>query len=282
MKIDIVHTNLVGNLYDIVPANKVKPSWWTKMPFNVPGTDHEVKLEGKPTVKACPAVHGLFNMGYVLLSPCDFEIKSNETDFRFKLPDGIQETDHELNTYVQYGHVPPQFQGFEGMAKDYVDYTFKLDTQTHLMADEPCNFILIDPFWNGFARPIRPLEANLQISNDLYPSNIGHALIPNFLIKKNSHFMVRKGEPLLQIIPIPHQAVEANVYRLIERGDTYKFKDYEEIFYTKEHYVQHPSNRGWLKNLVFSNRYSFQERDAKDFMKRFKKKWWNRWIKRSN
>lgn len=282
MNIDIVHINLIGNLYEIVPASKVKPEWWTKMPFTVPGTDEHSAIDARPTLKACPAVHGLFNMGYVLLAPCDFEIKSDNENFRFKLPEGIQETDHELNTYVQYGHVPPQFQGFENMARDYVDYTFKLDTQIHLIADEPCNFIIVDPFWAGFTRPIKPLEANLQISNDLYPSNIGHALIPNFLIKKNSHFMIRKGEPLLQIIPVPQQSVAASVYRFVERDQIFKFKDHENLFYTKEHYVQHPSNRGWLKNLVFSNKYSLKERDAKDFMKRFKKKWWNRWIKRSN
>lgn len=276
MNIDIVHTSLVGNLFDIVPTNTVKPEWWNDMPFIVPGTDQEAVLQGVATVKACPAVHTLFNIGYVLLSPADIEIRSGDTDFEFKLAHNLIEKDHVLVQNIQYGHIPAQFNDYSDRMGRYIKYTLKLNTDVFLLADEPCNFVLLDPFWAGFTRGIRPLEANLQISNTIYDKNIGHPLVPNFLIEKNSHFLIRKGEPLLHLIPFNDQKINAVSSRLIRSQDVVAFNDHAEYYWTKKYFTSQPSIRGWLKSFVFKNKYSFKQQDGSKFVKRFKKKWWNR------
>lgn len=223
MKINFLHTSVASELFKIETASHTKPDWWVAMPFT---TQH---TEGSPsefadisTLKACPAIHSNFNMGYVIKAPMDFEIHSFDNNYEIVFPNAENEY---LRKNIQFGHVREQYEGFADLADEFHDQTLKIYTDVYVTTTEPCNLFLNAPHWTSFHRNIVMMDATLQISEDIY-DRVGHAIIPNFLVKRNTKTLIKQGEPFIQVTPFNTQNIDASVVTMYEKEHREYFDNY--------------------------------------------------------
>lgn len=268
MKINFLHTSVASELFQIETASRTKPDWWVAMPFT---TRH---VENSPsdfadisTLKACPAIHSNFNMGYVIKAPMDFEIHSFDDHYEITFPNAENEY---LRKNLQFGHVREQYEGFAKIADEFHDQTFKIYTDIYVTSTEPCNLFLNAPHWASFHRNIVMMDATLQISEDIY-DRVGHAIIPNFLVKKNTKTLIKQGEPFIQVTPFNTQNVDAAVVTMYEKEHRDYFDNYQFRFFEKLLYTAHAKYRGFLREFMFKNRYTLRRVEPEDYFKWVKK-----------
>ena len=254
-------------MYEITTASRQKPSWWTNLPLlNTQETDI---LGGLTTIKACPAVHSLFNIGYVIKSPVDFEIVSEQDQYYLHLSPELGGENSPYSRSIFYGHPLPQFPTFHEAAPDYHDRTLKVDTQINVVSDAPVNLMLLNPYW-GFNRNLVMMDSILQVSGDSY-DKLGHAIIPNFLVRKNTRTVVKRGEPLIHVIPFAQQNVSAELTTLFDRQDSEFFTSLESRMNDKGVFSRSLITRTPLKQFIFKNVYRLKRIDPKVFLKRVRR-----------
>jgi len=208
IKLKAVYKSHIARNMPLIPASQYRPDWWKK-------TSPYITKDGKSQfsdfmgVKACPAIHHHFHAGYIVPSPVDFKVCAN--DFEYWIEWGCPESDRKNlddNWNIDnHGHVQEQLGHLD--ISGYVPRTLKISTNINIMADRPCNVMFVNPYWthlNTYNNFIC-MNGTMQISNDLYPGR-GHEIIPNYLVKKNTETIIKRGDPLLQIIPFEQTACE--------------------------------------------------------------------------
>lgn len=270
MKIYFVHANDQAILFEVEPASSLKPQWWKDSTFFKPGTASQTKVEAQLHLKSCPAIHSLFNAGYILRSPCDIEVISNNETFSIHYPHDIANNDHPLKNCFFHGHSGEQWGKFDSMVEDYVPMTFKFDTHIYVVSDEPCNVLYLNPFWSNFHRNLINMDAMLQTSYEIY-DKLGHAIIPNFLVRKNTRTLIKQGDPLVHLIPFAQQSVSVESVHLFSQEEQQFFLRTVGQLYNKRLFSSHSLHSGFLKGLMFPNKYSLKEISPSSFFKKVKK-----------
>lgn len=270
MNITFLKSQLAGELFDIETASHVKPDWWREMPFTVDrDPNNPSSFTEKTTMKTCPAIHSVFNMGYVIKSPCDFEVISNNEGYAILFPHG---ENPYLSSAIKHGHTGDQYENLSVKLEDYHDQTIKIYTQIYARSEQPCNYFLTNPHWSYYDRGIVMMDAVLQTSGQMY-GRIGHQIIPNFLVKRNSYTLIKQGDPLIQITPFSPQKVTADVVTLRDEKHIQAFDNIRVRFFQRLLYTVHSKYRGFLKHFMFKNSYSLREKDAEEYIKWIKRKW---------
>lgn len=214
MKIKAFATTTFGQWSNIIPANDYKPDWWKKQPAKGPVVHDNYGGELPPlkTIKACPAIHTQFQAGYVITAPFDMTITTTSTNFNITLPHTIDTLPGHIGidkTATFSSHARGQWSELNTDA-DYIPMTLKIDTGIQLLTNVPCNVMFIQPYWTHVERQqdLIVVPGTMQLSPDIYPCDIGHPVIPNYLVRKNRKIEIKRGDPLLQIIPFAQQHVE--------------------------------------------------------------------------
>jgi hypothetical protein len=190
----------VKDLYPVTPTSSIKRKWNTE----------EVKtnvcpFSGSQSSSNCPGIKQFSRMGWVLLAPADFVIKTNGDGETFKW-----EVPYLFNGNSSYisEHIPEQTIPIMDSARDTLKTVVKVETPWRVRASEDIVLLQTHVHWNnedrftaatGILDPRYALQANVQL--------FWHVL--------DGETCVKAGTPLAQYIPIPRRYIEKGWYDMI-------------------------------------------------------------------
>ena len=190
----------VKDLYPVVPTSSIKRMW----------NSDEVKknvcpLSGKQSSSNCPGIKQFSRMGWVLVAPADFVIKTNGdgTTFQWEVPHLFNGN----NSYIS-DHSPEQTIPIMDSQRDTLKTVVKVETPWRIRASDDIVLLQTHVHWNnedrftsatGILDARYALQANVQL--------FWHVL--------NGETCVKAGTPLVQYIPIPRKYIERNWYDMI-------------------------------------------------------------------
>ncbi len=185
----------------IVPASEMLPDAWT----NLQGVYHLQNQEMK-TARICPALGEWMDMGYILRAHCDIEVQLLDNMPAVNhVPCRVVYSDPKYNTEgfgpIQIGKLLPDYE-FRGVVK--LQHPWWVKTA-------PGYSCLLIPllYWN---QPFHAVPGVLD-------TDICHMDFPiNIMVKKKKDFVIKLGDPLVQIIPFKKESI-VGVSRETNDGD---------------------------------------------------------------
>lgn len=212
-----------NSLFEPVPAKKIKPEWYKKLPAYLDKNDGEGKID---TIKKCPAMHDWLSMGYLIRNRHTILIvmtEDNQGHVSLALP--LKETKPEEFSYikelieendtdklVEYVNVnnlvlnelsdkPSKLGGHPGQQvtgmsrEDKMAFKFKIDFLIETPKGTSCYyldpFLFDNPYFTTWQGVIDTDKFNQLTTNNMiicYP-------------KVDKSFIITKGTPLVQIVP---------------------------------------------------------------------------------
>jgi hypothetical protein len=175
-----------------VPAGKYTPDWFKSMG---PKADVSKKsLINNVTMKVCPGVHDIFNVGYIIPAWCDFYIDITGGGLKFESSNNEQ----FLTVFP-----PPTSPGFP-FPKTHQPTFFKFKTPWRIQSADPLTALVSQPKYQ-FDLPYQVYEGVMDIGP--YVADL------NFIIsmEKNRYLEFKRGDPLLHVIPFSNDHFKASV-----------------------------------------------------------------------
>lgn len=218
------------------PASRFLPEWYKKTPSFI---DNENALKSghvNATVKKCMPIFDLISAGYTITTPCDIYLDATNPD---KLEWSIPATMISFQGDMFAFHAEQQYD------------SMPIDKDRHHK-----QLLRIFPFWavgtpNGYSTLVLqpaypdpgPLTAMQAIVDTDFFVTDGHL---SFLVDKNFKGIIKKGTPLVQIIPFKRESWTKEIASSEES---------ENLFYEQR-----------LKlRSVFVNAYKLMFRKKKDY-----------------
>lgn len=175
-------------------ASKIQPEWWKKLKIN-----EIVRGDKQQTIRACPAMQDWLTMGYYLLAEEDVfvQIGTDMYDDSGKKAKAHSFNDPKIGSS---SHPDTQFgNAFEPEKRDGlpVKDAFKFRNPWNIKTPDGYSCLYLDPFLhqNNFFSTWPGI-----IDTDKFNINMDNAQII-FYPKVNHSFVIKKGTPLVQIIP---------------------------------------------------------------------------------
>ena len=212
-----------NSLFEPVPAKKIKPEWYKKLPALIEDVDGN-RLD---TIKKCPAMHDWLSMGYlirnrhtvlVLMSIDDYNepisiampLKDISTEKLSYIKTLLkEEKDSAVVEYIENnklnikelsdminragGHPAKQITGMS--RDDKMQLKFKMDFLIETPKGTSCYYL--DPFL--FDNPYLSTWQGIIDTDKFNQITTNNQLI--FYPKVNESFIITKGTPLVQIVP---------------------------------------------------------------------------------
>ena len=197
-----------------VQASKFWPEWFKKQGGAknwelgsekngmAPDGSHQ---EGYQTVKSCPAVLDVLNMGYIIPLWCDYKVKRIEKSQRvsqgivWRMPAGpfnnmFGAATHPHEQMDAYPFPPDTFEG-----------TFKLLNPWGVKTPKGYSCYVCAPHYNK--------HGNLEILNGVIDTDIYHELHVNtwFTAPLNEEITLNMGMPIVQIIPFKREEYKMDI-----------------------------------------------------------------------
>ena len=197
-----------------VQASKFWPEWFKKQGGAknwelgsekngmAPDGSHQ---EGYQTVKSCPAVLDVLNMGYIIPLWCDYKVKRIEKSPRvsqgivWRMPAGpfnnmFGAATHPHEQMDAYPFPPDTFEG-----------TFKLLNPWGVKTPKGYSCYVCAPHYNK--------HGNLEILNGVIDTDIYHELHVNtwFHCTPNEEITLNMGMPIVQIIPFKREEYKMDI-----------------------------------------------------------------------
>jgi hypothetical protein len=236
MKIEFITNNAMAlEYFKPIPAKKMIPEWYKKLPLNVEGMGLDAKkmvqMESKTpfSIKGCIPVRDYITSGYILIAHADLLIT----------PEYIQETDTKIfwwrseGTSVEtHGHsqCPVKMHGFKNQ---YIKFMNPWAIKT------PKGYSCL------FYQPEYFMENRYQlfpaiVDTDKYDFNPIN--FPGVLIS-NESFIVKAGEPIMAVFPFKRDNWSSNIKAITkkEMEKPNKFyasflKSYKNLFWNRKNY----------------------------------------------
>lgn len=183
-----------------VPVSKNIPNWYKEQASYV----GDSKLQNgvyKSTIKKCQAVFDSMSMGYYLLCPVDIHIDSTKDNVEFQVPPSFQ----FMFAQLVATHSPDQVQSYP---IDEDVYSSKGIVRIHptWMPSTPTGYsVLYTNPSHGDESPLFAISAVVD-SDRFIPD--GHI---SFLVKKGFSGVIKKGTPLVQVVPFKRENWEMSI-----------------------------------------------------------------------
>ena len=181
-----------------VPASKFWPQWFKDAPGTRPGTQGYHK--DSRTVKSCPGILDMLNMGYIIPLWADYKVTRQEDgQVNWQLP-----STRNLGGSAMYGagiHPHDQIESYP-FEEDTYKGSFKFQNPWEVKTPKGYSCIMIHPFYNK--------HPNLQILTGNVDTDYYHELHVNsfFTAPVNKTILFEYGMPLVQIIPYKRDEYE--------------------------------------------------------------------------
>lgn len=200
-----------------------RPAWLTKQASNPP-----LKFA------RCPGMWDYYQMGYIIPAWCDIHIKATKHGVSVRM----EGPNHDDRSKA----VPMDFSLIEGMApigEDVAKVVLKIPAPWAITTAEGISALLMPP----------TMHSDHMDKLAFYPGRVDyskkfHTLNVVISVLKECEFTIWAGEPLLQVIPIPHRDYTAECGLATEREfaeSRFSFMSkrigfYRKLFHTKQKY----------------------------------------------
>jgi hypothetical protein len=214
--------------HPIIRANEYVFEW-----FREASKDYKTKLSNTdhytPVVSTtrCPGLHGLFKTGFIVTTPIDFTITTDQTEpgtFEWGCPmyGNVNGQD-----YIS-GHSPTQLAKYTAFREDTLSSIIKVNTFWKINSSPDIVFLQVPISYPDHSL-FTAATGVLNSCENYYEVNI-----QLFWHKLNGTHHVKAGTPLCQLIPVPKDfVVDLRVERMTEE-DQYVSKAYE--YLTRKEY----------------------------------------------
>jgi hypothetical protein len=168
------------NLISPVPASSFLPDWYKSQP--------SYDDFGNPTIKRCLPIFDAMSFGYFLVSQSDITVDStnpagliitSDNDFNGELFN-----QHDLQQYSKY---PIPF--------GYHDHLLRIHPMWAVQTPKEYSALFINPVSNG-SKNITAITGLIDTDNFI---SDGHL---SFFVKEDTVFKIKKGTPIIQVLPI--------------------------------------------------------------------------------
>jgi len=175
----------------IRPAIEFLPKKFKEMPLFVDKQEH--MIDSTKTIKACPGIKDYLTLGYIIPAWCDMEftpVQDGQIFGRYSDPT----YNHAIHSQEQVGN--------------FLEKTYKVNTPIKL--DNPWRT------WTtkNWSLLYLPLHYHDGLNFNAVPGIIDHDLGAlhspiNIMLKENKKTVIKQGDPLVQVIPIRREIVNA-------------------------------------------------------------------------
>ena len=234
-----------NSLFEPVPAKKIKPEWYKKLPTFV----KDVNGDRLDTIKKCPAMHDWLSMGYLIrnrhtvlvvmgknndepismsfalkdmstekLSYIKTLVKENQTEAAIDYIKTNKLDLHELTDLLSRpgGHPARQVTGMS--RDDKMQIKFKMDFLIETPKGTSCYYL--DPFL--FDNPYLTTWQGIIDTDKFNQLTTNNHLI--FYPKVDESFIIPKGTPLVQIVPFVRYPWKSKITYLTKEEVLEKFE----------------------------------------------------------
>jgi hypothetical protein len=186
------------------PAYKNIPTWFKKIESFYDGDSTPYAGQQKLTVKRCVAFLDILSSGYFLLAPFDIYIDTTDGKKDFTIPTALQGLQNTHMKQFVGMHDLRQVEGYPFDKDVYVEHLFRIHPIWVVKTDPGVSCLYINPQHQENS-PLFAISA--VIDTDGYPSD---GLL-SFLVKKDFKGYIKKGTPIMQVIPFKRQNYESEI-----------------------------------------------------------------------
>ena len=178
------------DLFNVYPAEEFIPEWYRLSHSRLPGTNSEILFDSPgsltSTYKKCTPFLDAMSSGYIIALSADVEVALT--------PDGSPNIQWRTQRQLVRGHTNEQWDGLP-CPDGYVPYLYKWNNTFTINAPNGYSLLFTTPL-NRFDLPFECISG--VVDTDLYKLPVSFP----FFIKKGFTGIIKKGTPLVQIIPI--------------------------------------------------------------------------------
>jgi hypothetical protein len=222
------------------PAYKHIPSWYKKVESFYNGDSTPQNGHQNITVKRCIAFLDMLSTGYFLLAPFDIYIDTTDGKQTFDIPAGVLGLQNMGGKQFIGNHDMRQVDGYPFDKNIFIDYLFRIHPIWVVKTDPGVSCMFIQPQHHEES-PLYAISA--VIDTDSYSSD---GLL-SFLVKKNFKGVIKKGTPMVQVIPFVRKDYESEIilnqeeYSIIKSQGikirTVFNSGYKKYFWKKKKYI---------------------------------------------
>jgi len=201
------------NLDEPISARSLLPDWYKQQP----GYNHF----DHPTIKRCIPVFDAMSSGYFLLSPSNITVDSTnhgglvvtcDNDF-----DGTLISQHDVYQYNMYP-----------IPKGFHNHVLRINPMWGVKTPAGYSSLFIHPLHNGH-RNLNALAGLIDTDNFI---SDGHL---SFFVRSDTTFKIKKGTPLVQVIPFKRNEWESQMMSVEETQTAISNQDNSGLVVDGEH-----------------------------------------------
>ena len=201
------------NLLPPVPASSLLPEWYK----NQSSYDDF----GNPTIKRCLPIFDAMSFGYFLVSQSDITVDSTN-------PGGLVVTsDNDFNRELFSQHDLQQYDKYP-IPSGYHSHVLRIHPMWSVQTPKDYSALFINPVNNG-SKNVNAIAGLIDTDNFI---SDGHL---SFFVKENTIFKIKKGTPLVQVLPIKRESWQSLEMSVQEYKDAKNAQDGAGIMVNGEH-----------------------------------------------
>ncbi len=178
------------NLFNVYPAEDFIPEWYRTSPSKLPGFDSELMTNSPgfitSTYKKCTPFLDAMSSGYIVALSADIEVLLTD--------DGSPHIQWRTTRTIVTAHTEEQWRGLP-CPDGYFPFVYKWSNPFTINAPDGYSLLFTKPL-NRFDLPFECISG--IVDTDLYKIPVNFP----FFIKKGFTGIIKKGTPLVQVIPI--------------------------------------------------------------------------------
>jgi hypothetical protein len=185
--------SVVPGLADVIPVQKSShfmPDWFVKIPMTAP----DIPINSKDTIKSCPAVSEFIGMGITVPLWCDLKVKIFD--------DGSHEWISPRQDFTFTEHPEPQFTKW---APPHAKPTLVLKAECPWRMKTPpgVSLLQLPMLWH--------FNPTFTVCAGVIWSEFHHEINQQMMFHEKGEFMVQRGTPLAQYIPIRRETFNYDI-----------------------------------------------------------------------
>ena len=187
----------------IVPASHLPPEWWVNLNYNYNiNLDENGVAYGTCTVKKCPGIIDIIKTGYIIPLWTNLTIKHKDDTVQFKTDNDDLFKFYDIHTNDQLIDYLPKF------AKTDKLKVIQAETPWTAKVDKDIDFLVTHPFFH--------FNEYLEHIPGKYPPFTKPDLNLFMYLKKEGEFTIKKGTPMVTIVPIRREKFKMSIKHISE------------------------------------------------------------------
>jgi hypothetical protein len=205
---------MVGVFPEPEPAEKMLPEWYRKTESYYNNDKTPYGGTQRSTIKKCMAIFDILTAGYFLKAPCDIYIDTTEGKQIIEVPDFPK----TIGIVPMVGnHDLKQLEKYPIDTDIYIEYVFRLNPVWIVSTQKGYSSMFVQPQHYSNS-PLMAISAIIDTDN--YASE---GLL-SFLVKKDFKGFIKKGEPIIQIMPFKRDNFSSEILSTQEDANLVKGK----------------------------------------------------------